>query len=234
MTDTEHTLLSVGSPTEILHTQAYRAGLFEVQDLHSQMISPATLAGPGQTVVDLCAGEGGKTLHLACLMQNKGRLFASDTAEWKLDRLRLRARRAGISNLQIVPASESKRWKRMAGQCDAVLVDAPCSGLGSLRRHVDIKWHLTPQQLDQLCMEQDTLLEQAIPLLKPSGVIVYATCSILPIEGEQRIQQFCQKFTDFECQWQQRFHPADHKGDGFYAARLRRRNRTTDNTTSPA
>lgn len=211
-------LTSTHAPSQLIHSQCYRAGLFEVQDLHSQSVSPLLRAVPGETVVDFCAGEGGKTLHLAALMQNKGRLLAGDSADWKLDRLKLRARRAGISNLQIIPPTEGKRWKRLTGQCDAVLVDAPCSGLGSLRRHVDIKWHLTAQQLHNLHSEQQQLLQQALRLLKPGGRLVYVTCSILPSEGEHQISALLSSQPKLKLDTQVRLQPAPLKGDGFYAA----------------
>jgi len=202
-------------------TTAFQSGRFEVQDIASQQVAPALDIAPGMTVVDACAGAGGKTLQLAALMQNKGRLIAMDTEERKLVELKKRAKRAGISNLDIRPISSTKVIKRLAGKADRILLDVPCSGLGVLRRNPDAKWKLKPQFLDEVKTWQADILASYSRMLKPDGKLVYATCSILPSESEQQVANFLKNNKDWKLEQESRLSPVDDY-DGFYHALLTR------------
>ena len=168
-------------------------GVVEVQDAGSQQIASACDAQPGQTVVDLCAGAGGKTLALAAMMAGQGRLIACDTDRGRLSRLPRRAELAGVTNLDIVrlnPNREADALQDFIGAADIVLVDAPCSGTGTWRRNPELRWRLTPRRLDQVAQLQSYILELAATLLKPGGHLVYAVCSLLDQEGRDQISQF--------------------------------------------
>jgi 16S rRNA (cytosine967-C5)-methyltransferase len=170
-----------------------RDGTIEVQDLGSQLISAACHAKPGMTVLDLCAGAGGKTLALAADMAGQGRLIASDTNRARLSQLGPRADRAGASNIETLllnPQKEAAMLAELAGQCDVVLIDAPCSGSGTWRRNPETRWRLDAKMLGQLVNEQARLLKIAADLVKPGGHLVYAVCSLLQAEGAQQIAGF--------------------------------------------
>ncbi|MFK7049229.1 Ribosomal RNA small subunit methyltransferase B [Flavobacterium columnare] len=171
-------------------TQAFKEGLFEVQDASSQLVAPLLDVRPGMRVVDTCAGAGGKTLHLASIMQNKGQLIALDLYESKLNQLKLRARRNGVHNVETRVIESSKTIKKLYGTADRVLIDAPCSGLGVLKRNPDSKWKLQPEFIDNIRKVQAEVLENYSKILKPGGKLVYATCSILPSENQEQIQKF--------------------------------------------
>jgi 16S rRNA (cytosine967-C5)-methyltransferase len=206
-------------------TKAFRAGMFEVQDFSSQAVAPLLDPKPGMRVVDACAGGGGKTLHLAALMQSKGQLIALDTLAWKLDELKLRARRAGVSNIENRPIENRKVIKRLYNTADRLLLDVPCSGLGVLRRNPDSKWKLTSEQIDQLLLTQQDILQSYSPIVKPGGRMVYATCSILPSENRQQVDTFLQSEAGKE--WtllsDRSILPQDQGFDGFYMALLERK-----------
>jgi len=201
-------------------TPQFKAGHFEVQDIASQQVAPALDIEPGMTVVDACAGAGGKTLHLAALMQNKGRLIALDTEARKLAELKKRARRAGISNLDIRVIENSKTIKRLHGKADRVLLDVPCTGLGVLRRNPDAKWKLRPAFLSEVRNWQSDILSRYSLMAKDNGQIVYATCSILPSESEEQVAAFAKTDTSWDLVSESRFSPVDDY-DGFYVAKLR-------------
>lgn len=172
----------------------WRDGAVEVQDEGSQMIAAACEAAPGMTVVDLCAGAGGKTLALAAAMEGQGRLIACDTDRGRLSRLRPRAERAGVQAYELClldPGRERERLAGLDGQADIVLVDAPCSGSGTWRRNPESRWRLTPARLDTLVTLQRHVLELAVPLLKPGGRLVYAVCSLLDDEGADQFAAAC-------------------------------------------
>lgn len=201
---------------------AFRDGLVEVQDEGSQLVALLTDAAPGQAVCDFCAGAGGKTLALAAVMRNKGRLLALDVSRPRSERAAQRLRRAGVHNVTrrlLEPGTE--RWlKRQAGSFDRVLVDAPCSGTGTWRRNPDAKWRLTPQRVGELVTLQAGILEQAGRLVKPGGRLIYATCSLLPEENERQIERFLAAHQDFArlpaaTVWSGLF-AADCPGDGGY------------------
>jgi 16S rRNA (cytosine967-C5)-methyltransferase len=202
-------------------TKAFKSGHFEVQDIASQQVAPTLDIEPGMTVVDACAGAGGKTLQLAALMRNKGRLIAMDTEERKLVELKKRAKRAGISNLDIRPITSTKVIKRLAGKADRILLDVPCSGLGVLRRNPDAKWKLKPQFVEEVKTWQADILNRYSRMLKPDGKLVYATCSILPSESEAQVAKFINTSTDWQLNAEQRLSPVDDY-DGFYHALLTR------------
>ncbi|MBX2988975.1 MAG: RsmB/NOP family class I SAM-dependent RNA methyltransferase [Bdellovibrionaceae bacterium] len=204
-------------------TKAFRAGLFEVQDAASQTVAPMLKPEPGLRVVDACAGAGGKTLHLAALMKNKGRILSLDIHEWKLDQLRERARRGGVDIVETRVIESSKTIKRLEASFDRVLLDVPCSGLGVLRRNPDTKWKLAPAEIDRLRALQSELLASYSKMLKPGGFLVYATCSLLPDENERQVKAFLA--SPAGARWtleEEQHHRPDREGfDGFYAARLR-------------
>lgn len=207
----------------IFRTKAFAEGLFEVQDAASQLIAPFLKVESGMRVIDACAGAGGKTLHLASLMKNKGRLIAMDVEQWKLDELQKRARRAGVSNLETKLIDSSKVVKRLAGTADRLLLDVPCSGLGVLKRNPDAKWKLSEAFVDQVCQTQQQLLEQYSAMVKPGGLMVYATCSILPSENEKQVECFLNNHhKNFELEEHHHVWPSEGF-DGFYMARMRRK-----------
>jgi 16S rRNA (cytosine967-C5)-methyltransferase len=209
----------------VFQTQAFKKGWFEVQDYSSQLVAPALAPEPGQRVVDACAGGGGKTLHLAALMENRGQLIALDTLAWKLDELRLRARRAGATNIETRAIESRKTIKRLYDSADRLLLDVPCSGLGVLRRNPDSKWKLTPEAVDQLRATQQDILRHYSPIVKAGGRLVYATCSILPSENTRQVEQFLgsEAGQAFRLVSEQKILPQDEGFDGFYIAVLERR-----------
>ena len=166
--------------------ELFRNGHIEVQDEGSQLLALLLDAKRGEMVVDFCAGAGGKTLALGAAMRNTGRLYAFDVSAHRLENLKPRLARSGLSNVHPVAIAHERdeRIKRLAGKIDRVLVDAPCSGLGTLRRSPDLKWRQTPQTVQALAEQQTAILQSAARLLKPGGRLVYATCSLLPAENE--------------------------------------------------
>lgn len=191
-TDAPHGLrLAPGTPVE--QWDAYRDGLIEVQDTGSQIACLAVAAQPGETVIDLCAGGGGKTLALAASMDNLGRLIASDTDRNRLSRLMPRAERAGATNIEarlLNPQREADALEDLLGTTDAVLVDAPCSGTGTWRRNPEARWRLDEAELDRLVKIQAYLLDLAAKLVRPGGRVIYVTCSLLDEEGAGQFDGF--------------------------------------------
>ncbi len=174
----------------VFMTDAFKEGLFEVQDASSQLVAAFLDLQPGMRVVDTCAGAGGKTLHMASLMQNKGQLIAMDLYESKLKQLKLRAKRNGAFNIEYRIIDSTKVIKKLYEKADRVLIDAPCSGLGVLKRNPDAKWKLQPEFIDNIRKIQAEVLESYSKIVKPGGKLVYATCSILPSENEEQIKKF--------------------------------------------
>lgn len=223
----------------------FRDGAFEVQDEGSQLLALLVEARRGDTVVDFCAGAGGKTLALGAAMRNTGRLYALDTSGHRLEAMKPRLSRAGLTNVHPMQIAHERdeRIGRLAGKADRVLVDAPCSGLGTLRRSPDLKWRQTPASIDVLCAQQRSILEQAARLVKAGGRLVYATCSLLAIENEAIARTFEQSHPEFtsvdaaaalnRCRVgcgaalvdgpRLRLWPHRHRTDGFYAAIWQRR-----------
>lgn len=169
---------------------AFKEGLYEVQDASSQLVAYYLDVKPGMRVVDTCAGAGGKTLHLAALMQNKGQLIAMDIYESKLKQLKIRAKRNGVFNAEFRVIDSTKVIKKLHEKADRVLIDAPCSGLGVLKRNPDSKWKLQPEFIDNIKKVQEEVLHNYSKIVKPGGKLVYATCSILPSENQEQVQKF--------------------------------------------
>ena len=180
-----------GKPT-LNKLDPFVRGAFEVQDEGSQLLAMLLDAKRGEMVVDFCAGAGGKTLAIGAAMRNTGRLYAFDTSAHRLDALKPRLARSGLSNVHpaAIAHERDERIKRLAGKIDRVLVDAPCSGLGTLRRNPDLKWRQTLAQVEQMAETQAAILQSAARLLKPGGRLVYATCSLLVQENEAVAQAF--------------------------------------------
>jgi 16S rRNA (cytosine967-C5)-methyltransferase len=218
----------------------YLDGSIEVQDEGSQLLGYLLAPKRSEMVVDFCAGAGGKTLLLGAMMRSTGRLYAFDVAEKRLAKLKPRMARAGLSNVHPILISNENdiRVKRLAGKVDRVLVDAPCSGLGTLRRNPDLKWRQSPQGVDELMQKQAGILTAAARLLKPGGRLVYATCSILDEENAAIVDAFLANHAEFhrlsaqevlaaqgiaiDCGEDLRLSPHKHGTDGFYAAVLER------------
>jgi 16S rRNA (cytosine967-C5)-methyltransferase len=213
--------LRVPAPGLLYKSVAFQQGLCEVQDVGSQAIGLFVGAEPGMRVIDACAGAGGKTLHLAACMQNKGRLLALDTAARKLETLKKRARRAGIHNLEARVIESSKTLKSLSGTADRLLLDVPCSGLGVLKRNPDIKWKLHPADLERLQHLQHDILWKYAGLVKPGGCLVYATCSVLPSENEHQVAEFLQNHSAYALVEEKKLVPSAEQ-DGFYMALIRR------------
>ena len=217
----EETLL-VKERKNLFNTAPFKEGLFEVQDLHSQRVVPALELKPGQTLIDACAGAGGKTLHAASLMANKGQIIALDTENWKLKDLRKRARRAGVQNIETRPITSTKVIKRLSGRADRLLLDVPCSGMGVLRRNPDAKWKMTDEFIERMRGTQQEILQRYSRMLKPGGQMVYATCSILPSENREQVDRFLasEAGKEFSLLKDESLAPQAKGGDGFYLAQL--------------
>jgi 16S rRNA (cytosine967-C5)-methyltransferase len=219
----------------------FKDGAIEVQDEGSQVLSQIVGAKRGEMVVDFCAGAGGKTLALGAAMRNTGRLYAFDVSEKRLAKLKPRLARSGLSNVHpvVIAHENDAKIKRLAGKIDRVLVDAPCSGLGTLRRNPDVKWRQTPESLVELNAKQTSILAGAARLVKPGGRLVYATCSLLDEENDAIVEQFLAQHQDFELvpmnevlaeqkielemQGYLKMLPHKHHTDGFFAAVLTRK-----------
>lgn len=206
----------------VFTSAAFKEGLFEVQDAGSQAISPYLQTSAGMRVIDACAGAGGKTLHLAALMNNKGKIVALDTEAWKLEELQKRARRAGVSNMETRVIESGKTIKRLAATADRLLLDVPCSGIGVLKRNPDAKWKLSLEFVEKIRELQQHILQDYCDMLKPGGLMVYSTCSILPSENEQQVERFiAEKKGAFELIEDKHIYPSEGF-DGFYMALIRK------------
>ncbi|QOJ20385.1 MAG: RsmB/NOP family class I SAM-dependent RNA methyltransferase [Gammaproteobacteria bacterium] len=228
-----------GKPAINRHT-LFLSGKIEVQDEGSQLLGYLLAPKRGEMVVDFCAGAGGKSLLLGALMHSKGRLYAFDVSEKRLNNLKPRFKRSGLSNLhaQLIANENDSKVRRLTGKIDRVLVDAPCSGLGTLRRNPDLKWRQSPQSIEELKTKQAAILSAAAGLLKPGGRLIYATCSLLPEENQAIISGFLAEHPQFtllncaELLAQQKIplntgeflqlSPQLHQTDGFFAAALTR------------
>ncbi len=207
----------------IFTRQQFKDGLFEIQDAGSQLIAPFLQPEPGMRVIDACAGAGGKTLHLASLLQNRGKIIAMDTESWKLDELKKRARRAGATNIEPRLIDSSKVIKRLGNSADRVLLDVPCSGLGVLRRNPDAKWKLSPEFIEEVKKTQAKILNDYSVMVKSGGKMVYSTCSIFPSENEQQVAQFLTEHKgQYELIDQKTILPSEGF-DGFYMALLQKK-----------
>lgn len=206
-------------------TDAFKDGFFEVQDANSQLVAAFLDVKPGMRVVDTCAGAGGKTLHIASLMENKGQLIAMDLYESKLKQLKLRAKRNGAFNIEYKIIDSTKVIKKLQEKADRVLIDAPCSGLGVLKRNPDAKWKLQPEFIDNIRKVQAEVLESYSRIVKPGGKLVYATCSILPSENQEQIKKFLTTDNGKKFNFVKDSKILAHESgfDGFYMALLERK-----------
>ncbi|MCK0131425.1 methyltransferase domain-containing protein [Flavobacteriaceae bacterium F08102] len=212
--------LRVTERKNLFRTEAFQQGFFEVQDASSQKVGPFLQVKPGMRVVDACAGAGGKSLHLAALMENKGLIISLDIYERKLKELKRRAKRNGAHNIETRTIDSTKVIKKLYGQADRVLIDAPCSGLGVLRRNPDAKWKLQPTFIEEITKVQAEILETYAKMIKPDGKLVYATCSILPQENEQQVEKFLKNHPEFSLEEELKISAYKSGFDGFYMARL--------------
>ncbi|MFP5438092.1 MAG: RsmB/NOP family class I SAM-dependent RNA methyltransferase [Bacteroidia bacterium] len=207
-------------------TDAFKEGLFEVQDASSQLVAPFLDVQPGMRVVDTCAGAGGKTLHLAALMENKGQLIAMDIYESKLKQLKIRAKRDSAFNIEYRVIDTTKVIKKLHEKADRVLIDAPCSGLGVLKRNPDSKWKLEPEFIDNIRKTQAEVLENYSKIVKPGGKLVYATCSVLPSENELQVKRFLSETEigkEFTFVQDRKILASESGFDGFYMALMERK-----------
>ena len=209
-------------------TDAFKQGFFEVQDANSQLVAAFLDVKPGMRVVDTCAGAGGKTLHIASLMENKGQLIAMDLYESKLKQLKLRAKRNSAFNIEYRIIDSTKVIKKLHEKADRVLIDAPCSGLGVLKRNPDAKWKLQPEFIDNIRKVQAEVLENYSKIVKPGGKLVYATCSILPSENQEQVKKFLTTEVGKNFTFVQDKKVLAHESgyDGFYMALLERKNQS--------
>lgn len=209
----------------VFKNAAFKEGLFEVQDASSQLVASALDVEPGMRVIDACAGAGGKSLHLAALMQNKGRILSMDTEGWKLQNTKIRARRNGISIIEPRVIEGNKTIKRLSESADRVLLDVPCSGLGVLKRNPDTKWKLSPESIEKVQGIQQEILQNYSSMVKKGGIMVYATCSILPSENQHQVEKFLasEKGKEFELLEDQKVLAQESGFDGFYIAKLKRK-----------
>lgn len=201
-------------------TDEFKNGLFEIQDIASQKVAKFMQVKSGDRIIDCCAGNGGKSLHIASLLQNKGKIISLDIYDHKLDQLKKRAARAGVQNIEakiITP----ELIKKLNGSADRVLIDVPCSGSGVFKRNPDAKWHITTRKIEQLHALQKELLNTYSSFCKPRGTLIYANCSILPSEGEGSINWFLKNNQHWSLQEELRIHPEQMDCDGFYMARLK-------------
>lgn len=205
----------------IFNNELFKLGLFELQDAGSQAISEFLEVEPGMRIIDACAGGGGKTLHLSALMQNKGRIISMDITQWKLDELKKRARRATASNVEPRLIESTKTIKRLENTADRLLLDVPCSGLGVIKRNPDAKWKLDLDFIDRTKAIQKQILNDYSIMTKKGGYLVYSTCSILPSENREQVNQFLEKNKNFEFVKEKSILPSEGF-DGFYMALIKR------------
>jgi len=212
--------LRIKNKKKLTHLKSYKDGLFEIQDLSSQLVAPFTAVKPGMTVIDACAGAGGKTLHIAAMMKNKGEIYAYDIYESKIKELKKRARRNKVQNIVEAKVINRKIIEKNKHKADILLLDAPCSSLGTLKRKPDLKWKLNLDKLQKINTLQLNILEQYEQMLKPGGTLIYVTCSILPQENQDIVNKFLKKHKNFTFVIAKNIFPSKFEGDGFYMAKL--------------
>jgi 16S rRNA (cytosine967-C5)-methyltransferase len=204
--------------------ESFKNGFFEVQDAGSQLIAPYLDVHPGMSVIDACAGAGGKSLHLAALLGNTGSILSMDIEHHKLQELERRAARNGVTNLTTMLITSDKIIENLSETTDRLLLDVPCSGFGVLRRNPDSKWKLKPEFLEKIRKVQAQILENYSKMVKKGGKMVYATCSILPSESEEQVRAFTKRHkADWKFVSEHRTSPARDGFDGFYMALLERK-----------
>ncbi len=205
----------------VFQNNFFKLGWFEVQDAGSQLISAFLDPKPNQFVIDACAGAGGKSLHIAALMNNKGKLISMDVEGFKLEELKKRAKRAGVFNVETRVIEDSKTIKRLEGKADKLLLDVPCSGLGVIKRNPDAKWKLSLEVIERTKKLQEKILNDYCEMVKVGGEMVYSTCSILPSENKNQVDLFLQTHSNFEFIIDKTILPSQGF-DGFYMALLKK------------
>jgi len=216
--------LQLKERSNIFTTEAFKNGWFEVQDASSQRVAHVLNPEPGMRIIDACAGAGGKSLHIASLMENKGQVVSLDIYQSKLTELKRRARRNGIHNIETRLIDSTKAIKKLLGKGDKVLIDAPCSGLGVLKRNPDSKWKLNPESIQNIKDTQRELLDSYSRMVKDGGQLVYATCSILPSENTEQVKAFLKRDEgkDFTLVSEEKIYAHKTGFDGFYIALLQK------------
>lgn len=219
--------LQLKERANVFTTDAFKKGYYEVQDASSQRVAAILNPQPGERVVDACAGAGGKTLHIAALMDNKGQLISMDIYDKKLQELKRRARRSGAFNIETRVIDSTKVIKKLHEKADKVLIDVPCSGIGVLKRNPDSKWKLQPEFLDRIKNTQREILDSYSKMVRPGGNLVYATCSILPSENEMQVSAFLgrEEGKDFKLISEEKLMPSKTGHDGFYIALMEKKNK---------
>jgi len=219
----EDNCIEILSKNNLKNSELYRQGLFEFQDIGSQAIGHFLFDAIEDktkldkiTVLDLCAGAGGKTLHLSALLNNKGKIYATDYKAARLKNLQQRAEQAGCKNIEIIEFSEAKKLKNI----DFILIDAPCSGTGTFKRQADLKYKVTQEKIKEYQAIQASLLNEYKNVIHKNGKIIYATCSILPQENELQVQNFIDNNSSFKVNKSQQLLPTKYDGDGFYMVEI--------------
>lgn len=215
--------IEILSKNNLKNSDLYRQGLFEFQDIGSQAIGTFlfdTISDTSKikdiTILDLCAGAGGKTLHLAALLNNQGKIYATDYKASRLKNLQQRAEQAGCKNVQIIDFREAKKLNK----ADIILIDAPCSGTGTFKRQADLKYKISPAKINEYEMIQASLLNEYKNLLAKNGRLIYATCSVLPQENQLQVKNFLKNNPSFKLEKEVQLLPTTYNGDGFYMASL--------------
>ena len=208
--------IEISSKNNLKNSTFYKSGFFEFQDLGSQLIGEFCDLKSNQNVLDLCAGAGGKSLHLSAILQNKGKIYATDFKPERTKTLANRANNAGCKNIEIISFEKAMFLKNL----DVILIDAPCSGIGTIKRNPDVKWKLKNSDIDNYKTIQAALLEKYKSLIHKNSKLIYATCSILPSENELQIQHFLKNNPDFELVKEIKLSPAIYGVDGFYMAEI--------------
>jgi 16S rRNA (cytosine967-C5)-methyltransferase len=232
--------IRVAGKPAINRSDLFTSGAIEVQDEGSQLLAYLVAPKRREMVIDFCAGAGGKTLHMGMMMQSQGRLYAFDVSETRLNNLAPRLKRSGLSNVhpQLISTENDIRVKRLTGKIDRVLIDAPCSGLGTLRRNPDLKWRQSATSIDELAVKQKAIVNAAAMLLRPGGRLVYATCSVLAQENRAVVEEFLATHPDYskidcrealddshialDCGEYLELRPQTHDTDAFFAAVLQK------------
>lgn len=215
--------LKITKRQNLFQHKLFKDGWFEIQDGGSQMISEFVDPKPAETILDACAGAGGKSLHLAALMKNKGKIISMDVEGWKLEELKKRAKRGGAHNIE-TRVIESATILSLASKADKLLLDVPCSGTGVLKRNPDAKWKLSHDTIKRTQALQKQILNDYSVMVKSGGELIYSTCSILPSENQEQIKEFLKTHPEFEFKEEKMLFPSQGF-DGFYMARLMRKSK---------
>ncbi|MCX6295738.1 MAG: RsmB/NOP family class I SAM-dependent RNA methyltransferase [Bacteroidetes bacterium] len=217
-----HDALMLNKRQSLQQLSEFKQGFFEIQDASSQMIAPFLDVKEGMSVIDACAGAGGKSLHIAAMMNNSGRIFSMDVEERKLSELKKRADRGGVTVVKTKMITDEE-VKKLKDSADRLLLDVPCSGLGVIRRNPDAKWKLSLDFINETKRMQQQIISNYSQMLKPGGIMVYATCSILPSENQRQVELFLENNSNFEFIEDRKVLPSEGF-DGFYMAKLKRLN----------